>query len=699
MKIVIRNVHILALMLLIGFAFYPTNGFAEEVEREVLDDFQRKPQFIFDDPDFEKMIDYPRNGQHYVLGTKVAYIYPVGCTGFLVGPDLLMTNHHCMYDDHGNLLFPLADVEVYMQHYHGTNPDGRPINDLDTGVTAILSENEDLDYALLRLNTRLGDIYGWLELDATTTTDTSMSVKIIQHPLHRSKEIVREHSQIADPRRGDPSHDLPYFADTQPGSSGSPVFLRYETSVIAINKAGRFNDTNGNGDYDPGEPTLYNIGTLMSSIVPRIQQDLPSDPASDLAVQNLQVTGSNLDPGENFTLSVTVQNFGTAIFPGTTLRFYRATDDTLTDVSEVGRVTVPSLGLPTSGWSTSEHNITLSAPTAPGTYYYYAGADKANNEFKTYNNYSPEVSVTVSPTGTGPDRLDVNGDGRVSVLDLVLVAVYYGTRRAGLPADVNANGVVNVQDFVLVAAGVDAAADALLQQTVEAVLLAAAEQAAKIETVAGGPMGFSTPQHVLIPDTTAAPNLMDVNRDGRVNVFDLVLVAVYYGTRRAGLSADVNEDGVVNVQDFELVAAGVDAAADALPQQTVEAVLLAAAEQAAEIETVAGGPMGFSTPQHVLIPDTTTLLPNYPNPSNPETWIPYQLAEDSKVTVQIYDAKGVLVRTLPLGHQRAGLYYGRSRAVHWDGRNAQGEPVASGVYFYTLKAGDFAATRKMLIRK
>ena len=100
-----------------------------------------------------------------------------------------------------------------------------------------------------------------------------------------------------------------------------------------------------------------------------------------------------------------------------------------------------------------------------------------------------------------------------------------------------------------------------------------------------------------------------------------------------------------------------------------------------------------------LTPKETALLPNYPNPFNPETWIPYQLAEPSDVTVSIYAADGRLVRTLDLGHQPVGLYESRSRAAYWDGRNAFGEPVASGVYFYTLTAGDFTATRKMLIRK
>lgn len=99
------------------------------------------------------------------------------------------------------------------------------------------------------------------------------------------------------------------------------------------------------------------------------------------------------------------------------------------------------------------------------------------------------------------------------------------------------------------------------------------------------------------------------------------------------------------------------------------------------------------------IPEVTSLLPNYPNPFNPETWLPYQLSEPADVTLTIYDIQGRVVRALDLGHQRAGMYHSRSRAAHWDGRNAVGEPVASGLYFYTLKAGDFAATRKMLIRK
>ena len=110
----------------------------------------------------------------------------------------------------------------------------------------------------------------------------------------------------------------------------------------------------------------------------------------------------------------------------------------------------------------------------------------------------------------------------------------------------------------------------------------------------------------------------------------------------------------------------------------------------------------FGQPMNAMdwqIPEVTALLPNYPNPFNPETWIPYQLSEPTNVTLTIYDIQGRVVRALDLGHQRAGIYHRRSRAAYWDGRNAVGESVASGLYFYTLKAGDFSATRKMLIRK
>ena len=112
------------------------------------------------------------------------------------------------------------------------------------------------------------------------------------------------------------------------------------------------------------------------------------------------------------------------------------------------------------------------------------------------------------------------------------------------------------------------------------------------------------------------------------------------------------------------------------------------------IPAIAGAP---NAPAQV--PKVTAFLPNYPNPFNPETWIPYQLAKPSDVTLTIYNMKGNIVRQLALGHKPAGFYQSRTRAAYWDGRNGLGEKVATGVYFCTFKAGEFTATRKMLILK
>ncbi len=100
-----------------------------------------------------------------------------------------------------------------------------------------------------------------------------------------------------------------------------------------------------------------------------------------------------------------------------------------------------------------------------------------------------------------------------------------------------------------------------------------------------------------------------------------------------------------------------------------------------------------------LTPKETKLLANYPNPFNPETWIPYRLAEDAFVILTIYGSMSRVVRTLEVGHRVAAFYESRSKAIYWDGRNEFGEQVASGVYFYHLSAEDYSATRKMLILK
>ena len=205
----------------------------------------------------------------------------------------------------------------------------------------------------------------------------------------------------------------------------------------------------------------------------------------------------------------------------------------------------------------------------------------------------------------------------------------------------------------------------------------------------------------------------DVNSDGIVNILDLVLVASQAG-QSGILTADVNGDGMVNLRDLYAVANRIGNIAAA---PSTEVLTAAQVEQWLKLakQSVSTRPIQTSSFQHEfsyergiqvleqllqgLVPKESALLANYPNPFNPETWIPYQLASASDVRITIYDAHGTLVRQFDLGHQPAGSYQDRNRATYWDGTNALGESVASGIYFYTLITEDFSATRKMLILK
>ena len=217
---------------------------------------------------------------------------------------------------------------------------------------------------------------------------------------------------------------------------------------------------------------------------------------------------------------------------------------------------------------------------------------------------------------------------------------------------------------------------------------------------------------VIVGGTAPATPAWDVNRDGTTNILDMVSVSRDFG-KSASLNSpsDVNGDGVINILDLIVVAqhlgeSNATAAPSSIAIEGLElnpAMIQAWLTRAqAEDDGSIAFRQGIANLEQLLaslIPEKTALLYNYPNPFNPETWIPYQLAESAEVTVHIYATSGVLVRTLMLGHQAAGIYQYRSRAAYWDGRNGMGEPVASGIYFYTLTAGDFTATRKMLIRK
>ena len=219
------------------------------------------------------------------------------------------------------------------------------------------------------------------------------------------------------------------------------------------------------------------------------------------------------------------------------------------------------------------------------------------------------------------------------------------------------------------------------------------------------------PKIIITVEDRAFP-AWDVNQDGRVNVLDLISVAQHLGSNASvNRQADVNADGTINVLDLITVAqhlgeSSTEAAPSgvAIEDLALDSTMIQAWIARAQVENDGSlaFQQGIANLEQLLalfIPEETALLHNYPNPFNPETWIPYQLAEPAEVVIRIYAASGILIRTLDLGHQPAGIYQYRSRAAYWDGKNEIGESVASGVYFYALTAGDFTGTRKMLIMK
>lgn len=210
--------------------------------------------------------------------------------------------------------------------------------------------------------------------------------------------------------------------------------------------------------------------------------------------------------------------------------------------------------------------------------------------------------------------------------------------------------------------------------------------------------------------------IWDVNQDGHVDILDLMHISQYLG-KDVALSpeSDVNADGIIGILDLIVVAQHIGTTTGSAPTLTADRVdaidnsepiqemiqtWISKAQLQNDGSTVYRE--GIANLQKLLtslMPKKTMLLHNYPNPFNPETWIPYQLSEAADVNVTIYAANGRIVRTLVLGHQEVGSYKSRSRAAYWDGKSSSGEPVASGIYFYTLSAGDFTATHKMQILK
>ena len=210
--------------------------------------------------------------------------------------------------------------------------------------------------------------------------------------------------------------------------------------------------------------------------------------------------------------------------------------------------------------------------------------------------------------------------------------------------------------------------------------------------------------------TTAGKSKYDINGDGSVDSTDVDALLLVVLAELTDAKYDVNGDGAVDAKDIRAVNANLDAGAAGAPtllgkqfnalevsrlQEQIELLIATGDRSPAAIKTL------IYLQQLIALarPEKTQLLANYPNPFNPETWIPYELATDTNVKITIYSSTGVVVRTLQFGYQSAGYYTDRERAAYWDGKNAQGEQVASGVYFYQLETDTISSLRKMVILK
>ena len=333
-------------------------------------------------------------------------------------------------------------------------------------------------------------------------------------------------------------------------------------------------------------------------------------------------------------------------------------------------------------------------------------------------NLNPKVQQRIDryiPTGVDiPGGLAVGG-GKVYWTEMT--GESSGTINS---ANLNGSGATELKGIRSVPMGiaVDRARSKLLWTNSRGRVQRANLDGSKVENIVDGlghpgDMLLTNSIHISTTTPQSAPpasrSKYDVNGDGSVDNIDVSLVALALDTNNA--KYDVNNDGAVNVQDLLEVVDNRDATAAGAP--TVVGNLKLTALQVDRLQEqidllIATGDRSPAAMRTLLYlqqliatarPEKTQLLANFPNPFNPETWIPYELATDTNVKITIYNTQGVVIRTLELGHQSAGYYTDRERAAYWDGRNASGEQVASGIYFYQLETDDMSTLRKMVILK
>ncbi|MFC1716846.1 cohesin domain-containing protein [Candidatus Poribacteria bacterium] len=332
--------------------------------------------------------------------------------------------------------------------------------------------------------------------------------------------------------------------------------------------------------------------------------------------------------------------------------------------------------------------------------YSYSIREEASNpgkkitiDFQAPNSY--DIGITFVESNTIPG--DIDGDGRASAGDAILALriaakVMTPTEKQRNAADMNGDGEVTAIDAVLIlrkaiglaAPGMDSMASGGGQVDV---------MLADVHGVAG--------ESIIVPVRVDNVGLL-AGGDISIGYDSSVLraVDVLSGTD-ALLASNVDEPGTVRIAfagssklsgktlakiRFDIIAD------DVSPLSFMKADLYRPDTSLLDARKVDGRFESWGIP-----PESNALLQNFPNPFNPDTWIPYQLKEGSAVTIQIFSVHGELVREFNLGYRSAGSYVSQDRAVHWNGKNENGEQVASGIYFYSLRTSDFIMVRKLTI--
>ena len=480
-----------------------------------------------------------------------------------------------------------------------------------------------------------------------------------------------------------------------------------------------------NGLRAPNTPGTYYYGACVDSVPNEINTNnncsnaiaitvyAPGPP--DLIVENPRVDKNTLDPGESFTFYATVRNQGTGDADTTTLYYNRSNDPNISENDTNERWDSVSSLYPDE---TGDEWATLTAPDTPGTYYYGACVDSVDGESNINNNCSTAVRVTVGTSGKSDLVVD---SARVSETTLepgesfkfYATVLNQGTENADSTtlryyfsddSDVSNRDTEDDTDRVT-SLDPDETDDEWATLTVPdtpgtyyyaAYVESVSNESntnnnwSQVFTITVGNPGLQVWDPIVVQNANGGGlNGLIVRKEAGTGFKHVI--SVFNGATGIIVDGPTENDGYtwweVRWNHSDQVFCDVNPCVGWV-FEFFEGTRVIAKDDALAAPLL-----------DTVIPTETVLLSNYPNPFNPETWIPYQLAEASDVKVSIHAVDGRLIRTLALGHQPAGLYQRKSRAAYWNGRNEFGELVASGLYFYTLTAGDFTVTRKMLIQK